>query len=140
MQWLKQWMLGVCLQVLSAQRGKTGKKTQRSSNSLHAADSDAVDLCQFLGGPWLTRQDDACKTSPAHPEPESTWPGAAMLMALLCSTATAPDCFAGEPHRDGRLGPCSLSLEMDKQGRCILQTLGSWLICAMGWQTGHLSK
>lgn len=90
----------MCLQVLNAQKGKTGRKTQRSSNSLHGADSDAVNLHQSLGGLWLTGQDSACKTNPASPEPESTWPGAAAFMALLCSTATTSDCFAGQPHRE----------------------------------------
>lgn len=52
-------------------------------------------------GLWLTC---ACQTSPACPKPESTWPGhgqdtfMALLCSKSCSTVTAPDCFAAEPH------------------------------------------
>lgn len=67
-----------------------GKNRQENTTACMGQTLMPVNLCQFPGGLWLTWQDGACKTSPACPEPESTRPGA----------ATAPECFAGEPHRE----------------------------------------
>lgn len=104
------------LQVLSAQRGKTVRRTESSSDilicatglllcvrgdNLHGADSAAANpfqYCTAMG--WAT----ADLAGWVHTQPAlstlSLKARVATVPELLCSIATAPDCFAGEPHRE----------------------------------------